>query len=257
MRRVAEYQDPAEFFHRTFLTDSLRRLLINAVKRLSANEGDPVVQLQTNFGGGKTHSMLALFHLFSGSPHGHLSGVDDLMQEVGTSQLPAVNRVVLVGNRISPGNPVVKGDGTEVRTLWGELAWQLGLASGGKEEARKAFERVRADDERATNPGDTLRELLNEYGPSLILIDEWVAYARQLHDESDLPAGSFETQFTFAQALSESAKLANNCLLVISLPASEATDSTEAVEVGGVRGRESLNSLRNVIGRVESPWRSS
>ena len=254
---VAEYQDPAEFYRRTFLTDSLRRLLINAVKRLSANEGDPVVQLQTNFGGGKTHSMLALFHLFSGSPHGQLSGVDDLMQEAGTSQLPSVNRVVLVGNRISPGNPVVKADGTEVRTLWGELAWQLGLASGGEGEARKAYERVRADDEWATNPGDTLRELLNEYGPSLILIDEWVAYARQLHDESDLPAGSFETQFTFAQALSESAKLASNCLLVISLPASEATDATEAVEVGGVRGRESLNSLRNVIGRVESPWRSA
>ena len=177
------------------------------------------------------------------------------MQEAGTVQLPAVNRVVLVGNRISPGNPVVKTDGTEVRTLWGELAWQLGLASGGPTEARKAYERVRADDERATNPGDTLRELLNEYGPSLILIDEWVAYARQLHEDADLPAGSFETQFTFAQALSESAKLAKNCLLVVSLPASEGTDASIAEEVGGVRGRESLNSLRNVIGRVESSWR--
>ncbi len=62
---------------------------------------------------------------------------------------------------------------------------------------------------------------LKEYGPCLILIDEWVAYARQLHDQSDLPAGSFETQFTFAQALTESAKLAKNCLLVISLPASD------------------------------------
>ena len=252
---VSEYQDPAEFFRRTYLTDSLRQLLINAVERLDRNDGDPVVQLQTNFGGGKTHSMLALYHLFSGAPHGNLPGVDDLMQEAGTVQLPAVNRVVLVGNRISPGNPVVKADGTEVRTLWGELAWQLGLASGGPTEARKAYERVRADDERATNPGDTLRELLNEYGPSLILIDEWVAYARQLHEDADLPAGSFETQFTFAQALSESAKLAKNCLLVVSLPASEGTDASIAEEVGGVRGRESLNSLRNVIGRVESSWR--
>ena len=250
-----EYQDPAEFFRRTYLTDSLRRLLVNAVKRLSDNERDPVVQLQTNFGGGKTHSMLALYHLFSGTPHGQMGGVDDLMEEAGASQLPEVNRVILVGNRISPGNPVVKADGTLVRTLWGELAWQLGLASGGETEARKAYERVRVDDERATNPGDTLRELLNEYGPSLILIDEWVAYARQLHEDSDLPAGSFETQFTFAQALSESAKLANNCLLVISLPASETTDATAGEEVGGLRGRESLNSLRNVIGRVESSWR--
>ena len=252
---VSEYQDPAEFFRRTYLTDSLRLLLVNAVQRLDQNERDPVVQLQTNFGGGKTHSMLALYHLFSGVPHGNLPGVDDLMQEAGTLQLPAVNRVVLVGNRISPGNPVVKADGTEVRTLWGELAWQLGLASGGPTEARKAYERVRADDERATNPGDTLRELLNDYGPTLILIDEWVAYARQLHEDADLPAGSFDTQFTFAQALSESAKLANNCLLVISLPASEGTDASVAEEVGGIRGRESLNSLRNVIGRLESSWR--
>ena len=127
--------------------------------------------------------------------------------------LPTARRVVLVGNKISPGNPVTKPDGTVVRTLWGELAWQLG--------GKKAFARIQADDEKATSPGDVLRELFNEYGPCLILIDEWVAYARQLHDQGDLPAGGFETQFTFAQVLTESAKLAKNCLLVISLPASD------------------------------------
>src|SRR5205814_7297305 len=129
---------------------------------------------------------------------------------------------------------VTMPDGTVVRTLWGELAYQLG--------GKKAFARVKADDEKATNPGDVLRELFKEYGPCLILIDEWVAYARQLHDQSDLPAGGFETQFTFAQALTESAKLAKNCLLVISLPASDTAGSphTQAddVEVG-----------------VESSWR--
>src|SRR5450755_4093272 len=98
-----------------------------------------------------------------------------------------------------------------------------------------------------------------EYGPCLILIDEWVAYARQLHDQSDLPAGGFETQFSFAQVLTESAKLAKNCLLVISLPASDTSGSPHAqandVEVGGQRGREALDRLRNVVGRVESSWR--
>ena len=254
-----EYLDSAEFFRRTYVTESLKRLLTGAMLRLVSNGGDPVVQLQTNFGGGKTHSMLALYHLFSGTPVGDLSGMDTLVRETGVSELPEVNRVVLVGNRISPGNPVVKSDGTEVRTLWGELAWQLGYGAGGLSEARKSYQRIQADDERATNPGDALRALLNEYGPSLILIDEWVAYARQLHDEGDLPAGSFETQFTFAQALSESAKLANNCLLVISLPASDANDSqqpqTDDVEVGGLRGRAALSRLRNVIGRVDSSWR--
>ncbi|MCL6557122.1 MAG: DUF499 domain-containing protein [Burkholderiales bacterium] len=240
-----EYREPAEFFRRTFLTESLKRLLVGAVERLSGKGGDPVVQLQTNFGGGKTHSMLALYHLFGGSAPGELAGVDEVMAAAGVTRLPTARRVVLVGNKISPGNPVTKPDGTVVRTLWGELAWQLG--------GQKAYARIAKDDENATSPGDALRELLREHGPCLILIDEWVAYARQLHDQSDLPAGSFETQFTFAQALTESAKLAGNCLLVISLPASDT--QADDVEVGGLRGREALDRLRNVVGRVESSWR--
>ena len=246
-----EYRDPMEFFRRTYLTESLKRMLAGAVRRLAGSGGDPVVQLQTNFGGGKTHSMLALYHLCSGVPLNDLSGVEAVMRDAKAPDLPSVKRVVLVGNRISPGNPDTKPDGTIVRTLWGELAWQLGGA--------EAYARVAKDDEHATSPGDVLRQLLVDHGPSLILIDEWVAYARQLHDQSDLPAGSFETQFTFAQALTESAKLAGNCLLVVSLPASDTTASphTQAddVEVGGQRGREALDRLRNVIGRIESSWR--
>ena len=229
----AEYRDPVEFFRRTYLTESLKGMLADAVQRLTGAGGDPVVRLQTNFGGGKTHSMLALYHLCSENvAPSKLPGVDALMRDAGVSKLPKVNRVVLVGNRISPGNPVTKPDGTVVRTLWGELAYQLGGAA--------AYARVAKDDEHATSPGDILRELLVEYGPCLILIDEWVAYARQLHDQSDLPAGSFETQFTFAQALTESAKLAGNCLLVVSLPASDTSDSphtqSDDIEVGGQRG---------------------
>lgn len=246
-----EYRDPVEFFRRTYLTESLKRLLVGAVYRLTGKGGDPVVQLQTNFGGGKTHSMLALYHLFSGTNPTELTGIDTVLQEAEATKLPKARPVVLVGNKISPGNPTTKDDGTVVHTLWGELAWQLG--------GKKAYARIAADDEKATSPGDTLRVLFKEYGPCVILIDEWVAYARQLHDQSDLPAGSFETQFSFAQALTESAKLAGNCLLVISLPASDTAGSphTQAddVEVGGQRGREALDRLRNVVGRIESSWR--
>jgi predicted AAA+ superfamily ATPase len=254
-----EYRDPAEFFRRTYLTASLRELLAGGVKRLAGSGGDPVIQLQTNFGGGKTHSMLALYHLFGGTPAAELPGADEVLKAAGVGSLPKVNRVVLVGNKLSPGNPVTKADGTVVGTLWGELAWQLGFARGGAAEARRAYDRIRADDERATSPGDRLRELLDEYGPALVLIDEWVAYARQLHDQGDLPGGSFETHFTFAQALTESAKLAKKCLLVISLPASDTTGSPHAVaddvEVGGERGRAALDRLRNAVGRVEASWR--
>ena len=233
------------------------------MRRLAGRGGDPVVQLQTNFGGGKTHSMLALYHLFSGVAPRSLPGADEVLAAAGAdpaAPLAPVRRAVLVGNKISPGNPVTKPDGTVVRTLWGELAHQLG--------GPEAFERVRADDERATNPGDALRTLLERCGPCLVLIDEWVSYARQLHDGSDLPAGSFETQFTFAQALTEAVKVTESCLLVVSLPASDTTVSGGAVsggtaaglphsagaagaddaEVGGLRGREALDRLRNVGG---------
>lgn len=254
-----EYKKPAEFFRRTFLTDSLKQLLTSAVQRLAGVGGDPVVQLQTNFGGGKTHSMLALYHLFSTTASSELVGIDDLLKQAKVSRPAKVNRVVLVGNKVSPGNPVTKSDGTVIRTLWGELAWQLGFLSGGVKEAKKAYTRIQADDEKATSPGDVLRGLMNDYAPTLILIDEWVAYARQLHDMSDLPAGSFETHFTFAQALTESAKAAKQCLLVVSLPASDTSGSPHAVaddvEVGGERGRAALDRLRNAIGRVEASWR--
>src|SRR5207245_4099296 len=107
-----EYRKPAEFFRRTYLTESLKRLLVGGVERMSGKGADPVVQLQTNFGGGKTHSMLALYHLFSGVSPAELAGVDAVMAKAGTKTLPKANRVVLVGNKISPGNPVTKPDGT-------------------------------------------------------------------------------------------------------------------------------------------------
>lgn len=235
-----EYRKPDEFFRRTYLTEGLRNLLVGALKRLGGAGGDPVIELQTNFGGGKTHSMLALYHLFSGVDVGSLPGLEPVLNEAGVTPPGGVNRAVLVGNKIPPGSPLVKDDGTEVRTLWGELAWQLG--------GRPAYELVRAADESGTNPGDQLDEVFRRFGPVLILIDEWVAYARQLHDEADLPAGSFDTQFTFAQTLSEAVKAVPNAMLVVSIPASD-------IEVGGQRGKDALVRLKNAIGRVQSPWR--
>lgn len=235
-----EYKHPTEFFRRTFITEGLKQLLKGALERLAGKGGDPVVELQTNFGGGKTHSMLALWHLFSGTPMSELPGVEELINEAGLSVATGVKRAVLVGTKISPGQPHKKPDGTVVRTLWGEMAWQL----GGKE----GYKLVKQADETATNPGDALKELFNKCSPCLILIDEWVAYARQLHEGSTLPAGTFDTQFTFAQALSESAKAAKRTMLVVSIPSSEN-------EVGGSFGQSALARLKNAVGRVESSWR--
>ncbi len=247
---AAEYKSPVEFFRRTFLTESLRRLLEGALARLAGRGGDPVVQLQTNFGGGKTHSMLALWHLFSGVALKDLPGLEELG---GENALPQkVKRVALVGTQISASGLDPKRDGTRVRTLWGELAWQLG--------GREAYDIVRADDGNATNPGSRLGVLLEKFGPALILIDEWVAYARELPDKGggrELPGGDFETQFTFAQALTEAVASAGNALLVVSLPASDSAGQGDEIELGGPRGRTALSRLDNVVRRKASAWHTA
>lgn len=234
-----EYGKPEEFFRRTFLTEGLKALLLNGARRLRGEGGDPIVQLQTNFGGGKTHALIALYHLAAGYPPAQLPGVEQMLAESGVGAPPEARRVVLVGQMINPGAASEKPDGTKVNTLWGELAWQLGGA--------EAYALVAPADQQRVNPGEALITLLETYSPCLVLIDEWVAYARQLYGRDDLAGGSFDTQMTFAQALSDAAKRVKDAMLVVSIPASD-------IEVGGDAGKEALSRLSNVIFRQETSW---
>lgn len=236
-----EYRIPRDFFQRTFLTNGLRRLLIGALQRLSGSGGDPIVDLQTNFGGGKTHSLLALYHLFSGGPVSDLVGIEPVLEAANSPRPPQAQRAVLVGYELSPGQPRTKDDGCIINTLWGELAWQL--------LGKEGFARVAEADRQGVSPGsEVLRELFTCAAPCLILIDEWVVYARQLYGVSGLPGGSFDANLSFAQALTEAAKAAPQTLIVATIPASDA-------ETGGEGGREAAVRLKNIFGRVESPWR--
>ena len=121
--------DAVEFFRRTYLTEGLRDLLSRALRRIGGDaNASPVVNLQTNFGGGKTHSMLALFHVFSGLPlTAYPQDVQELLAGADLAELgPRVRRVVLVGNHLPAHGLDTKSDGTKINTIWGELAWQLG-----------------------------------------------------------------------------------------------------------------------------------
>ena len=237
-----EYRDPREFFARTYITQGLRDLLVGAARRLSGSGGDPVIELQTNFGGGKTHSLIALYHLASGVPAKELPGVGETLAEEGLLLPDEVSRAVLVGQMMSASKPEPVEDGIALHTLWGRMAYQLG--------GRDAYELVRADDESGTNPGAALRTLFQQCGPAVVLIDEWVAYARQLRDGGDGPrlvGGDFDTQFTFAQALTEAAAAVPNVVVLVSIPASD-------IEVGGERGRTALEKLKNVVARKAAQW---
>jgi predicted AAA+ superfamily ATPase len=236
-----EYVNPEEFYRRTYLTDGLTELLVGALQRMAGRGGDPVVELQTNFGGGKTHSMLALYHLFGGAPSAGLFGMEPLLHKAGVDAAPKANRAVLVGTHLSVGEVSRKPDGTTVRTMWGEMAWQLGGAP--------AYALVAESDAHSTAPGaQVLTELFRKTAPALVLIDEWVAYARNTVDRRELPSGDFDSQATFAQALTEAAKSVDQVLVVASIPSSD-------IEVGGQNGKHALAVLKNVFERVGKTWR--
>lgn len=241
-----EYRDPEAFFARTYLTSGLRTLLETAASRLSGRPVDPVVELQTSFGGGKTHALLALYHLMSGVALEKLSGVQKLLASIGIEELPAVRRAVVVGTKLTAGQVIEKPDGTVIRTLWGEIAYQLG--------GRDGYALLAGADETGTSPGAALDTLLQRYAPCLILIDEWVAYARQLGEGTALVGGTFETQFSFAQALTEAVSAAPGAMLVVSLPVTEDRREALDIEVGGAQGRAALDRLRNVIARKQANW---
>ncbi len=237
-----EYQDPVEFFRRTYLTEGLLALLVTGVKRLTAQGGDPVVQLQTTFGGGKTHSMLALYHLCGGKVRlNDFPGGERIAAQIGRTDLPEANIAVLVGTALGPDRPREYPDAT-IHTLWGEMAYQLGGV--------EAYALVAQADQVGVSPGsDTLSELLFKFGPCLIIVDELVAYARNLHGVKErLPGGTFESIMTFMQALTEAVRRTAESMLLVSIPESD-------IEVGGEAGKVVLNTLAHIVGRIESVWK--
>ncbi|WP_163373330.1 ATP-binding protein [Endozoicomonas acroporae] len=236
-----EYQNPVSFFARTFITEGMRMLLLSVARRLAGQGGDPVIQLQTSFGGGKTHTMLAVYHLASRSvPTSSLEGIPPILDEAGIAELPAAKVAVLDGLRLSPSQPQMHGS-TAVNTLWGEMAWQLLGAEG--------YEMIAASDRDGTSPGkDNIARLLSRAAPCVILIDELQKFFSQLAEGRSFNAGTYESNLAFVQALTEALKTVPNAVVLASLPESDA-------EIGGTMGEQALLALEKHFGRVESVWK--
>ncbi len=236
-----EYQDAEKFFSRTFITEGMRLLLISVAQRLAGKGGDSVIQLQTAFGGGKTHTMLTVFHLAKRKVNtGKLAGIPPILDEAGVTECPQARVAVLDGIQLSPSQPI-EHDGLIANTLWGELAWQL-LGKAG-------YDKVAQADRDGTSPGkEVLVKLLREAAPCVVLIDELVAFIRQLEPGKQYKAGTFDSNISFIQALTESMKLVPDAILLASLPESD-------LEVGGRMGQRAMNSLEKYFARVESVWK--
>jgi len=241
-RATPEYGDAQAFYERTFITEGMGKLLTQVSQRLNGKGGEPVIQLQTSFGGGKTHTMLAVYHLVTRKcALGDMSGIPALLDHAGVMDVPQAKVAVLDGAAHAPGQPW-KHDKQTVRTLWGELAWQLGGAEG--------FALVQESDANGTSPGkDVLCTLLAQFAPCVVLLDELVVYIRQFVESQALSGGTYDSNLSFIQSLTEAAKLVPNAVLLASLPESNS-------QAGGPRGVAALQSLESVFNRVQALWKT-
>ncbi len=233
-----EYLDPAAFFRITYATEGLKRVLATTVARLAGEGGDPVIGLQTNFGGGKTHTMLALHHLAGAVEAGYkpkeLAGMEEILEAAGVETLGRVNRAVFVGTHKGAAEAMHIEGNREIRTLWGYIAWRLG--------DWEAFDSIAESEKARTNPGsEKLIPILRNAAPCLILMDEVVAFARQLRGLE------YDAFHAFIQSLTEAAAAVQGAVVVGSLPESGA-------EVGDEQGMDALRRLEKIFGRVQSAW---
>jgi len=224
----AAYQDPSVFFRNTFPTDGLRTLAREVLGRLSGQEpaNRPFVRLETSFGGGKTHNLIALYHLANGGGRAALDAAGNVQRGVngegivpGLEWLPQDKWAVagVVGSDLDPAEGIDHG-GVRTRTLWGELAWQLGErvnTSGGS----AAYEHVRKSDEALTAPGTQALERVVGDEPTLVMLDEIARYLRvakavpTANEKSDLA----EQTVAFLMTLIELAASRDNISLVLTL----------------------------------------
>ncbi len=243
-----EYRDPVEFFARTYVTEGMTGLLEQALRRVSGKDGEPVIQLKTAFGGGKTHSMLALYHMLRGrAPIGKIPNIKPVLERAGVNAVPKTNVAVLVGTALDPTKAKRPQNlpGITINTLWGEMAAQLAESAGDL----KLYDYVKEADKKGVSPGsEALKNLFDACGPCLVLMDELVAYAKKLYGAHGLPAGTFDNFISFIQEVTEAARASQNSLVVASIPESD-------IEIGGEAGKIALEAIEHTFGRMESIWK--
>ena len=241
-RATPEYGDAQAFYQRTFITEGMSNLLSQVVQRLNGKGGEPVIQLQTAFGGGKTHTLLAVYHLASRRcALRDLQGIPTLLDRAGVMDVPSARVAVLDGAAHAPGQAWQHGKQV-INTLWGELAWQLGGEAG--------YLMLKEADRNGTSPGkDVLCALLTRFAPCVVLLDELVVYIRQFAESQALSGGTFDSNLSFIQSLTEAAKLVPNVVLLASLPESDS-------QAGGPRGVAALKTLEAVFNRVQALWKT-
>ena len=223
------YRDPETFFRKTHFTAGLKKLIGTVLSRLLGDrKGNSVIQIKTPFGGGKTHALIALYHIIKNSEKiMHLDQIREILENKKIKDIPEINTVIFVGEY---------GDPLKGKTLWGEIGHQLGC-----------YDIVEEYDRKRVAPGkDIISDILSKKKPVLIIIDELVQYlVRAMGVKVEEGTLKGQTQ-AFIKALTEVISSEDRCVIIATLPSSIKEGYEEAE-----RAARALLELQNIFGRME------
>ena len=233
------YNNPAVFFSKTFFTAGLKTVARRVIKGMNGEEDaeNRVISLQTGFGGGKTHTLISLYHLARWGRNAVQSGdASALVQYTGVPNFDKANIAVFTNTTNDPANGRTTPEGVNIQTIWGELAWQLG--------GQAAYDILRKNDEQLIAPAGLFKKVLEQCQPALILVDELADYCVKASARKAGNSSLADQTISFMQELTEAVAGANHCVAVVTLPASpqEVGNTPEAQAI--------LNSLQKRVSRV-------
>jgi predicted AAA+ superfamily ATPase len=248
---VDVYKQANSFFQTTYPTEGLESILTNLMAQFSnQSEEDSqytnsILALDTTFGGGKTHNLIAAYHLANNpeqienvSKFSESSDVSSTFRGEVDSGLN-VNTGVFVGGYVDAQNTRClenDPDAPNTQTMWGELAYQLFGTEG--------YEEIKDYDKEQNAPGEkTLKKLFDEFeGPSLVLIDEIAEY---LEDASAVEIGNATLSsqtLSFLDSLIETAARVEDLVIVYSIADTAFTEEAEEV-------RDQINQMDSIAKR--------
>src|SRR5215213_1077359 len=234
------YSNPVVFFSKTYFTSGIKTIAKTVISGLNGTEDaeNRVMSLQTGFGGGKTHTLISLYHICKwGKKAAESESVSELLNYTGKPEFENANIAVFTNTTNDPvqGRQV---DGITISTLWGELAYQLG--------GKAAYEIIRKNDEQLISPAGLFKQVLIKAKPALILIDELADYCVKASGRKVGNSTLADQTISFMQELTQAVSESENCVAIITLPAS-------ATEVGNTaQAHQILSSLEQRVRRVGS-----
>ena len=233
------YQDPAIFFANTYPTSGLKTLLTETLGRLTGKQptNSPIIRLETSFGGGKTHSLIGLYHVCC-TPT--LGAALEPFVDAGLVPSKPITRIAgIVGPDLETAEGLDHGD-CRTYTLWGEIAYQLG--------GKKGYEAVRKSDEARTAPGTGVWEAVIGDEPCLVMLDEIAYYLRVARGTVFQVGGTSLAEQTVAGLMSLLKFAAEHSRTVVVLTLADSGDAfgRESDEL-----REELKEAQSLAARQE------